>query len=139
MSSSEESIKIDLSKAGQCNVLAPKSYSKFPEGSVILTSFNFVNNAGMRLALKNHPDGKNALHCVLLYRPSADKNTWKIIDPTYVGDDLVNFKDYMKVLAIEYEGGIDFIKFTWEIHPGVNRWVAGYPTELDVEWTEIVK
>ena len=138
MSSSEESIKIDLSKAGQCNVLAAKVYFKFQEGTVILTSFNFVNDAGMLISLKSYPGGKNALHCVLLHRPSADKNTWKIIDPTYVGDDPVNFKDYMKVLAIEYEGDIDFIKFRLEINQGINRWVAGYPTELDVEWSEII-
>jgi hypothetical protein len=133
-----ESIKIDLSKAGQCNVIASESYFKWGEGCVAMTSFSFVSALRRPLCLKGHDDGKNALHCVLLHRPSADKNKWLIIDPTYVGDAPVIFKDYMKVMAKEYEGDVDYIRIKWDIHPKINRWLEGYPNTLEIEWGDII-
>jgi hypothetical protein len=61
-------MKINLSKAGQCNVLAAKKYEYYLEGTVLMASFNFVDLTRNPLYLKSFPKGENALHCVLLYK-----------------------------------------------------------------------
>ena len=132
------SLKFDLSKAGQCNMLTINLYFSFPQASVILVSFSFGDKNNMRIPLKGDKSGKNSLHCVLLHRPSKDIKEWKIIDSTYIGNTPVDFPKYMYELSKFYDGEIDFINIKWEIHGrGINRWV-GSPGNLQIEWSEIM-
>ncbi len=118
-------IDLDLSKAGQCNILAGQKYAEMERkhpGAFFLASIYLVNKENELLRPIGHPDGMGQ-HCILIHIPNPDDySKWLVIDPTYTNpSEIHKFPEYVHALKSHYVGDVDWIKITYTGPSGPNE------------------